>query len=141
MPAMQEREAESAPAPIPVRHRRSFPLYVGSGGVATASHYVVTIAAVEAFGVAPIVATMLGFATGSVVKYGLNYSLAFQSRVRHTRAVVRFTIALAALFAANTLLFALLQSGMGMHYIVAQAITTIALIPPGYLLHRQWVFR
>lgn len=124
-----------------MRHRRSLPLYVGTGGVATASHYVVTVASVEVFAVAPIVASVMGFATGAAIKYWLNYSMAFASRARHARAMVRFALALALLMALNTALFALFQRGLGMHYLLAQAITTILLIAPGYVIHREWVFR
>jgi putative flippase GtrA len=140
--AMSEDEAAGVASsqPPPVRHRRSLPAYVGSGGIATASHYGVTIASVELFGVAPIVATILGFATGALIKYGLNYTVAFRSRARHGRAAARYVVALFALLALNTLAFALLQ-GTGMHYLLAQALTTILLIAPGYVIHRQWVFR
>jgi putative flippase GtrA len=122
-------------------HRRSLPVYVGAGGIATASHYAVTIAAVEGLAVAPLAASMLGFAVGATVKYWLNYSIAFRSRTSHTRAVSRFVVALAMMFAMNAALFALLQRGLGLHYLLAQALTTILLIPPGYVIHRQWVFR
>lgn len=139
---MPENESAGAgSSQPPVRHRRGVPMYVGAGGVATASHYGVTIACVELLGIAPVVATMLGFGVGSVVKYWLNYSVAFQSRARHRRAVARYMIALVSLLALNTLVFALLQEGLGLHYILAQALTTILLIPPGYVIHRQWVFR
>jgi putative flippase GtrA len=123
-----------------VRHRRSFPIYVGAGGVATASHYAVTIAAVEALSMAPLAASALGFSVGAAVKYWLNYSMAFRSRARHRRAMARFAVALGAMLALNTLLFALLQGGLGLHYVLAQALTTVLLIPPGYVIHRQWVF-
>ena len=36
---------------------------------------------------------------------------------------------------------AVFQRGLGLHYLVAQALTTILLIPPGYVIHRRWVFR
>lgn len=140
---MHEREAASA-APHSSdtpRHRRSLPVYVGAGGLATASHYAVTIAAVEAFSVAPIAASMMGFAMGAAIKYWLNYSVAFRSRARHARAMVRFAVALAALLALNTLLFGAFQRGLGLHYLIAQALTTVLLIAPGYVIHRQWVFR
>lgn len=127
--------------PHRVGHRRSLPVYVGAGGLSTASHYAVTIAAVELFAVAPIVATVLGFLTGSAIKYWLNYSVAFQSRARHTHAGMRFIVALCVMLALNTAVFALFQRGMGIHYVVAQALATILLILPGYVLHRQWVFR
>lgn len=123
------------------RHRRSLPIYVGAGGIATASHYAVTIAAVEGFAVAPIAATVMGFLTGSAIKYWLNYSAAFRSSAPHLHAVPRFLMALAVMLALNTLIFALLERGVGLHYVIAQLVTTIALIPPGYVLHRQWVFR
>jgi putative flippase GtrA len=47
---------------------------------------------------------------------------------------------LGALFALNALFFALLNQGLGLHYMVAQVLTTGLLIPPGYLLSRLWVF-
>ena len=139
---MREHETQAAAAGAhPVRHRRSLPIYVGSGGMATASHYAVTIAAVELFAAPPIPASAMGFMTGAAIKYWLNYSVAFRSRVRHTRAVLRYAFALAAMLGLNTLLFGLFQRGLGWHYLLAQAITTVLLIPPGYVLHREWVFR
>ena len=116
-------------------------MYVGAGGIATASHYAVTIAAVEGLAANPVAASAAGFATGAAVKYWLNYSVAFRSRARHSHAAMRFVIALGILMAMNTVIFAALQRGLGMHYLLAQAITTILLIPPGYVIHRQWVFR
>lgn len=123
-----------------VRHRRSFPIYVGAGGAATASHYAVTIAAVEIASMAPLAASALGFSVGAAIKYWLNYSVAFRSRARHRRALTRFAVALGGMLAMNTLAFALLHGGLGLHYVLAQAITTVLLIPPGYVIHRQWVF-
>ena len=122
-------------------HLRAFVGYVGAGGIATASHYAVTVVAVELLHVPPVAASMAGFAVGATVKYWLNYSVAFQSRAPHGRAGVRFVAVLVALFVLNTLLFALLQEGLGLYYLLAQAITTVLLIPPGYLLSRVWVFR
>lgn len=116
-------------------------MYIGAGGIATASHYAVTIALVEGFAVIPLAASMSGFAAGAAIKYWLNYSVAFRSRSTHARAMLRFAMALAMLFALNGAIFALLQRGAGLHYLVAQALTTILLLAPGYVIHRQWVFR
>ncbi|HUJ01761.1 MAG TPA: GtrA family protein [Usitatibacter sp.] len=139
---MRETKAKGElPRAHPVRHRRSLPVYVGSGGVATASHYAVTIAAVELLSVPPVPASALGFTTGAAIKYWLNYSVAFRSRALHRHAMLRYALALAAMLGLNTLLFGLFEGGLGLHYLLAQAITTILLIPPGYVLHREWVFR
>lgn len=116
-------------------------MYVGAGGIATASHYAVTTAAVEAAHWRPIVASVAGFTVGAVVKYWLNYSVAFRSAAPHSVASVRFAIALAALFALNAAVFAVLNEGLKFHYAIAQVATTIILIWPGYWLHRKWVFR
>src|SRR6185312_7903846 len=122
---MQDHEAEAAARRAqPVRHRRSLPLYVGSGGIATAGHYAVTIAAVQLLSVPPIPASAIGFMTGSAIKYWLNYSVAFRSRARHRHAVLRYAVALGAMLALNTLVFGLLEAKLGVQYILAQAITT-----------------
>jgi len=120
---------------------RSLPLYVGAGGIATASHYAVTTIAVEAGHIRPVLASAAGFAVGALIKYWLNYTVAFRSTARHSVASVRFAVALAVLFALNAVVFALLNEGLNLHYLIAQVATTIILIWPGYRLHRQWVFR
>ena len=122
-------------------HRYSIPMYVGAGGIATASHYATTITAVELFGVMPLAASALGFAFGAVVKYWLNYSVAFRSTGPHAVALPRFAVMLGILFVLNAAFFALLHQAAGFHYMLAQVATTVMLIPPGYLLSRLWVFR
>ena len=116
-------------------------MYIGAGGIATASHYATAIAAVEWLHLVPLAATTAGFCVGAVVKYWLNYTAAFRSRAPHGKAAVRFAVALAIFLALNAAIFWLLQSKLGLHYLLAQAITTILLLPPGYVLHRRWVFR
>ena len=137
---MQDDEAAPG-AGAAVRHGRSLPMYIGAGGIATASHYAITIAAVELLGMMAVAASALGFACGAIIKYWLNYRVAFQSRARHVAAMPRYVVSLAILLALNTAIFALLQRGLGLYYIAAQALTTILLIPPGYLISRNWVFR
>jgi len=123
------------------RHRYSIPAYIGAGGIATGCHYMTTIAVVELLGVRPVLASAIGFCVGALAKYCLNYFVAFRSGERHAVAVPRFTVMLALLLALNTLVFARLNEGAGLHYMVAQVMTTALLIPPGYLLSRLWVFR
>ena len=123
------------------RHRFTLPMYVGAGGIATGCHYVTTIAAVELLGVHPVAASAVGFSVGALVKYCLNYFVAFRSGERHAVAVPRFLLMVAVMLGLNTLVFALLQQGAALHYMAAQVITTVLLIPPGYLMSRVWVFR
>jgi putative flippase GtrA len=123
------------------RHRYSIPMYLGAGGIATASHYVTTIALVELAHVEPLVASASGFAVGAGVKYWLNYFVAFRSAEPHSTAVPRFAFMLVLMFLLNLAFFALFNQWFGLHYVLAQVLTTGVLIPPGYLLSRIWVFR
>jgi putative flippase GtrA len=128
-----------SPAQTPT-HARSVPLYVGAGLLSVGGHYATTIALVELLGVWPLAASAIGFAVGALVKYVLNYFVAFRSAERHAVAIARFAIALGLLFALNALVFAALHQLAGLHYILAQVLTTGLLVPPGYLLSRGWVF-
>jgi putative flippase GtrA len=130
----------ATPPPQLPHHRKSLPLYIGAGGIATACHYAFTVGAVEGFGVAPFVASSAGFAVGAAAKYFLNYFYAFESDERHGVAVVRFVLSLALLFSLNAAFFYALNTLLGLHYLLAQVITTALLIPPGYLVSRRWVF-
>jgi putative flippase GtrA len=78
---------------------------------------------------------------GAVIKYWLNYSMAFRSSAPHAHAVLRYILMLAVFLGMNTALFATLHRALGLHYLVAQVLTTILLIAPGYLVSRRWVFR
>jgi putative flippase GtrA len=123
------------------RHRYSIPMYIGAGGIATASHYATMIMLVELLGVLPLIATATGFVVGAVVKYVLNHGVVFRSAERHDAAVPRFAVMLGIMFVLNAACFAALSPLTEPYYIVAQVITTILLIPPGYFMSRLWVFR
>jgi putative flippase GtrA len=122
-------------------HRYSIPMYIGAGGIATASHYVTMIALVQLAHVLPLAATASGFAAGAGVKYWLNHLMVFRSVEPHTAAMPRFIAMLAIQFLLNAAFFTLFHEVLGLHYVVAQVLTTGALIPPGYLVSRLWVFR
>ncbi|MEO8134562.1 MAG: GtrA family protein [Betaproteobacteria bacterium] len=124
----------------PHAHRTSVPLYIGAGGIATACHYAFVAIAVEGFGAWPLAATVGGFALGAGVKYWLNYFVAFRSAEPHPVTMARFAAYVLIMLALNTACFALLHQWLGLHYMIAQVLTTILLIPPGYVLSRRWVF-
>lgn len=127
-------------APETPGHRRSLPVYIGAGFLTVAGHYATTITLVEILHALPLAASVAGFCVGAAIKYVLNYFVAFRSVETHRAALAKFAVALAILFVLNALFFALLHQGLGLHYLVAQVLTTGLLIPPGYLLSRLWVF-
>jgi putative flippase GtrA len=127
-------------APATPGHARSLPIYIGAGFVTVAGHYAVTITLVELAHAPPLAASAAGFCAGAAIKYVLNYFVAFRSVEKHGAALAKFAVTLGVLFVLNALFFALLHQVMGLHYIVAQVLTTGLLIAPGYLLSRLWVF-
>ena len=122
-------------------HRRSFLMYLVSGVASVATHYSFTVLAVEMFGWRALVATSVGFVVGAVTKYFMNYFLAFRSEESHLSAVPRFAVMLGGLFTANAAIFWALHEHAGLHYMVAQVLTTCLLVPAGYVINRLWVFR
>ena len=121
-------------------HLYSVPAYIGVGGIATAAHYATLFALVQSGLARPLIGTITGFCVGAVVKYVLSYTVTFRSNGRHIEAGPRFVAVLLLMLAANTALFWALNSALGVNYMVAQVITTIALIAPGYVANRRWVF-
>jgi putative flippase GtrA len=121
-------------------HLYSVPAYIGVGGIATAAHYVTMFALVQSGLARPLIGTITGFCIGAIVKYALSYTVTFRSTGRHVEAGPRFVAVLAILFAANAGIFWVLNSVLGLNYMLAQVITTISLIAPGYVANRRWVF-
>lgn len=97
-------------------------------------------AMIKAGGIEPTAASALGFCVGALVKYILNYFLAFRSTQPHRAATIRFVAATGALLGLNTAIFWVLQSGVGVHYAAAQLIATGLVVPIGYVVSRYWVF-
>lgn len=115
--------------------------YVLSGLAATGSHYAVMVALVHWAGWWEVAASSAGFLAGAAVKYPLNYWVVFASRMDHGRAVVRFVIGLAAGFALNGIVLALLLDTLAVHYLVSQVLTTGVVTVVNYLMARNWIFR
>jgi putative flippase GtrA len=114
--------------------------YVVSGLAATGSHYAVMVALVQWAGWWEVAASSAGFLVGALVKYPLNYWVVFKSSAAHGRALVRFAIGLAAGFALNGAILALLLATLDVHYLVSQVLTTGAVTLVNYLLARNWIF-
>ena len=115
--------------------------YVASGLAATAAHYGVMVALVQWAGWWEVAASSAGFLAGALVKYPLNYWVVFKSSADHGRALVRFFIGLAAGFALNAIILAILLATLDVHYLVSQVLTTGIVTLVNYLLARNWIFR
>jgi putative flippase GtrA len=114
--------------------------FAAVGAVGTAAHYALLLALVEGFGAAPLAGSAAGFGLGAVVNYGLGRLFVFRSGRPHREALPRFFVVALAGLGWNALLMALLTA-LGLHYLVAQILTTAALLLWHYGAHAVWTFR
>lgn len=117
----------------------NFSLHVLTGFVAVAVHYTILYSMLR-LGLAPLVASGIGFAGGAFVRFVLSYWRVFNPSRGLTIAGRRFIVALAAQAVANTAVLALLLQ-VGLDLWPAQVTTTFALTFVNYLGYRLWVFR
>ena len=110
------------------------------GAVSTLVQYALLVILVQMGGVDPISASMIGYASGALVNYWLNYSLTFASRRAHRDTFWRFLLIALSGFALNGLIMSFGVNSLQWHYLFAQmGATAIALIW-NYIANRFWTF-
>jgi putative flippase GtrA len=110
------------------------------GAVGTAAQYVLLVVLVQAAAVDPVLASTAGAVAGAIVNYALNHRYTFESRRRHHESLPRFMAIAAAGMAVNAALLAALVNGLGVHYLAAQVVATLAVLGITYLANRAWTF-
>lgn len=123
-----------------VKELWQFLLYVASGFLATGAHYAVMASLIRWASAPEVAASCVGFVTGALVKYPLNYRMVFASHERHREAVPRYVASLALSFALNALILAALLHVINAYYMVAQVLTTGAVLFVNFALARYWIF-
>jgi len=114
--------------------------YASVGGIATGAHYALLILLVES-GAAPVLtASAAGALLGAGVGYLLNHRFTFRSDRRHRKALPRFLTVAGLAFAANLALMALLYDAGELPYLLAQVLTTAAILALTFTLNRVWSF-
>ena len=117
----------------------NFSLHVVTGFAAVAVHYGALYGLLK-LGLAPLIASGIGFCGGAATRFALAYWRVFTPSHGLTTAGRRFVIVIGVQAVANTaLLGSLLASGIGVW--PAQIATTIVLTFANYIAYRLWVFR
>ncbi|KAA5602576.1 GtrA family protein [Blastochloris sulfoviridis] len=129
------------PASMLKRLARQFAAFCGVGVIATAAHYAVLAVLVEAGGVRASLAALIGFTVGGVVSYVLNRRFTFDSARSHAAAVPRFALVAGVAFVLTGILMEVLTTRAGLHWLVAQVITTGIVLVWTFLGNRFWTFR
>lgn len=118
-----------------------FARFSAVGLLGAVAHYTVLIGAVELLALSPVTGAVLGAAAGAAVNYTLARLFVFDARRGHAGAIPRFLAAAAASMALNGAAMALLVEVLGLPYIPAQVLVTVALATVNYLASRYWAFR
>ncbi|HZF31890.1 MAG TPA: GtrA family protein [Gammaproteobacteria bacterium] len=119
---------------------RQFLSFAAVGAVGTGVHYATLVVGVQ-LTLDPVAASALGWSLGAVANYTLNYHLTFRSRLAHRHIVPRFALIAAIGLLLNTLLMAVEVNWLGLHYLVAQFVTTGALLCWNFVMSRIWAFK
>lgn len=110
------------------------------GVLAALFHYGTLIGLVELAAVGPVAASAAGFVAGGLVSYWLNYHWTFRSTRHHGTAMPTFFLIALVGLGLNTLLMAVLTGWIGLQYVLAQVLTTAALLFWHLLANRRWTF-
>lgn len=100
------------------------------------------MAGVEWFGLAPVLAATLSFSLGIVVNFACTRVWVFTRR-RHARRRVEFALfVLVGVIglALNAAIMAGLHEGLGVHYLLAKAVSTAIVFFWNFLARRQFIY-
>lgn len=114
--------------------------YASAGAIGTVAHYALLICLVHFAGVAAVAASTAGAITGAIVNYVLNHRFTFASLRSHRVAFPRFAIVSALGIGLNAAVLASLLATEHVHYLVAQAAATGAVLLFGFVANRKWTF-
>jgi putative flippase GtrA len=120
---------------------RQFALFVIVGTLATGTQLLCLVSLVEFGAWPPLAASCVGAAAGALVSYWLNYHHTFRSIRPHRTALPRFLAAAVAAFILNGALLAGLLWLFGLHYLLAQVVTTLLVLVFTFTAGRLWAFR
>lgn len=110
------------------------------GGFATMLHYAILVVLVEGLRWPPVAATSVGFVVSALGNYLLNRRFTFRSRRRHVEAALRFVIVAVVGFCVNASVVWLAFNAVGLHYLVAQVVATLATLGWNFVGNRHWTF-
>jgi putative flippase GtrA len=119
---------------------RQFSMFVVVGVAAAVVHYGVLIALVEMWRIRPVPATLAGYVAGGVVSYALNRRHTYQSDRPHDEAGWRFAVVAGVGFLLTSAFMYLLHDLAGLHYLLAQVVTTGVVLVWSFVAHRLWTF-
>lgn len=116
-------------------------MYACVGAAGTAVQYVMLVVLVSTGAMEAVAASSLGAVIGAVVNYILNYHFTFRSSESHASAAPRYFLVAFAGFCANWAAMTVMAHMLGIHYILAQVISTCAVLALTFGINAAWSFK
>lgn len=111
------------------------------GAIGTLAHFIVLTFMVEILSVDIVFASTSGFILGAFVNYFLNYKYVFKSNAQHKKSMSKFMLIAFFGMLANAGIMNFLAVNMALHYLLAQIISTIAVLIVNYTINYLWTFK
>ncbi len=118
-----------------------FLIYSAMGSIGSIGHFSVLIALVELFNSSPLMASSLGFVTGGIINYILNYKVTFNSTSKHTLSLPKFTAVAFLGFCSNGLIMYVGTEIMNGHYLIIQILAALVTLLLTFTCNRLWTFK
>jgi putative flippase GtrA len=127
-------------APKAVFEPRSFVRFILVGATTTACQYVVLALLVELLHIRADFASPIGYGVGAAVSYVMNRLWTFKSDLSHAQSLPRFIVMIGIGLLVSFVVMHVLVGIAGIHYLLAQVLTTGIVMLSNYLLAASWVF-
>lgn len=119
---------------------RYFSKFLLVGLVATAVQYVVFALCIHLLNFEVVLSSCLGYITGSIVSYLLNYFFTFQANEKHLWVLSKFYLMVGLGFASNAVLMYVFASQWQWDAWISQVVTTGLVLMQNFGISRFWVF-
>ena len=119
---------------------KKFSRFLGVGAVATAVQYALLFVLVEFAGTSILLASATGFTTSAIFNYFANFYFTFNCNRRHSEAFPKFFGVSAVGLFLNTATLHLFADDFGMHYLVAQLLSTVVVLLWNFEVNRRWTY-
>jgi putative flippase GtrA len=114
--------------------------FAGVGAIGTTAHYIVYVSLVSLIDGDIVISSSLGFLTGAVINYYLNYIYTFRSSKEHSEAIIKFFIIAFIGLILNSTIILFASSLLDLHYLVSQIIATTFVLIWNFLGNHFWTF-
>ena len=119
---------------------RKLAVFLLVGGGATALHYLIAALLWRGVGLAPALASGIGFGLSALFNYAANARYTFNSTGAHAESLPRFAVVAGIGLALNSAVIWGLTA-LGWHAVVAQLLATVIVLAWNFILNAAWTFR